>query len=184
MSKMKTGLIVMAAVLAVILMCFLGVQSVRNQAIYLEEAVITAKSDIQVQEKKRVDLVYNLADCVQQYDAHEAEVIQSIANSRKQNKNGEIENVSIAVRAVAEAYPELKSNEQYKTLMLELTTLENEISQYRTAYNKAVERYNRYTRELLHEVFLTLTGYEKKSYEHLNYGAPVDAPQDLFGDRQ
>lgn len=54
-------------------MIIFGVQSLQNKAVALEEQVNTASSDIKVQEKRRVDLVYNLADCVKQYDKHEAE---------------------------------------------------------------------------------------------------------------
>lgn len=180
MEGLKTGLLILLGIIALGIMGFLGVQSVNNKAITLEEAVETARSDIQVQEKKRIDLVYNLADCVKQYDTHEAEILKNLAGSRTQG--GNIENISISINAVAEAYPELKSNEQYKMLMLELTTLENEISQYRTAYNKAVERYNRYTRKFLSELFLSWTGYEKAEYTRLDYDAPSDAPQNLFGE--
>lgn len=182
MKNLKMVLIVAAGIVAALMLCIFGVQSFKNKAILLEEAVETAKSDIQVQEKKRVDLVYNLADCVKEYDKHEAEVLQSIASGRNQNAE-DIENVSTSIKVVAEAYPDLKSSEQYQTLMLELTALENEISQYRTAYNKAVERYNRYTRQTIPAFFMNLTGYEKQSYERLNYDAPSDAPQNLFGEQ-
>lgn len=181
MKDKKIIILSIVGVLAILIAGFLGVQSCQNKAVALEEAVETAKSDIEVQEKKRIDLVYNLADCVKQYDQHEAEVLQKLADSR--SENGEIENVTTSVRALAEAYPELKSNEQYKTLMIELTTLENEISQYRTAYNKSVERYNRYTRKFLQEIFLNWTGYEKQEFERLDYKALEDAPQNLFGDK-
>lgn len=180
MKNRKTGLIVVISIIAVVMVGVLGVQSSKNKAIALEEAVETAKSDMEVQEKKRIDLVYNLADCVQQYDKHEAEVLQNIASGR--NESEEIENVSTCIRAVAEAYPDLKSSEQYKTLMIELTTLENEISQYRTAYNKSVEVYNRYVKAFPKEVFLDCAGYEKREYERLEYNAPEDAPQNLFGE--
>ena len=180
MKKYKMQLIEAAVIIAVIIMCFTIVWNTRNKAISLEEAVKTARSDMQVQEKKRIDLVYNLADCVKKYDKHEAEVLTSLANER--NKNGDMENTSTIIKAVAEAYPELKSSEQYKILMMELTTLENEISQYRTAYNKAVERYNRYTRKTIQEIFLNWTGYEKQEYERLNFDATEDAPQNLFGE--
>lgn len=179
MKNWKIALIGVVGVVAIGIMCILGTQSVKNKAIGMEETIETAKSDIQVQEKKRVDLVYNLADCVQQYDRHEAEVLQNLADSR--GKGGDIENVTTSIQAVAEAYPELKSNEQYKTLMLELTTLENEISQYRQAYNKAVERYNRYTRKFVPGICLNLTGYEKQEYQRMMFDAPEDAPQNLFG---
>ena len=70
MNKWKLPLIIGAGVIAVILLCVFGVQSSQNKAIALEEQVNTAQSDIKVQEKRRVDLVYNLADCVKQYDKH------------------------------------------------------------------------------------------------------------------
>ena len=69
-SNWKVTLIVAAGVIAVILMCVIGVYSSQNKAISMEEQVKTAQSDIKVQEKRRADLVYNLDDCVKQYDAH------------------------------------------------------------------------------------------------------------------
>lgn len=170
-------IIAITGIVGIGIACFLGMQSCKNKAITMEETIETAKSDIDVQEKKRFDLVYNMADCVKQYDQHEAEIIEKLAESRK------TEDATIAIKAIAEAYPELKSDEQYKILMLELATLENEISQHRTAYNKAVEKYNRYTRKYLQEKFLDWTGYEKKDYKRLEYDAPEDAPRDLFGDK-
>lgn len=75
----KLPLIIGAGVIAVILLCVFGVQSSQNKAFALEEQVNTAQSDIKVQEKRRVDLVYNLADCVKQYDKHESETLTAIA---------------------------------------------------------------------------------------------------------
>lgn len=180
MKNKKMTLIIIAGVLAVLLMAFTIIMSIRNKAISLEEAIETAESDIEVQEKKRVDLVYNLADCVKEYDEHEAKILEEIAESRKQD--AEMENVSTSIKAVAEAYPELKSNEQYKNLMNELITLENEIAQYRTAYNKSVEKYKRYVRKYPQKLFLEWMGYEIQEYKRLEYDAPEDAPQDLFGE--
>ena len=100
----------------------------------MEEQVKTAQSDIKVQEKRRVDLVYNLADCVKQYDSHEAETLKAVVDGRGQT--GNIENVTTAITAVSEAYPELKSNENYKQLMNELSITENMIAEYRSNFNK------------------------------------------------
>ena len=108
----KLFLIIAAGVVAVILLGIFGIQGAQNQAFVLEESVNTASSDIKVQEKRRVDLVYNLADCVKQYDKHEAETLSAIVEGR--GSAGDIENVTTAISAVAEAYPELKSNENYK----------------------------------------------------------------------
>lgn len=176
----KLPLIIGAGVIAVILLCVFGVQSSQNKAFSLEEQVNTAQSDIKVQEKRRVDLVYNLADCVKQYDKHESETLTAIAEGR--SSSGNIENVTTAIMAVSEAYPELKSNENYKQLMNELAMTENLIAEYRSNYNKQVKEYNRYIRKFPTRIFLDMLGYKIQDYTYLDYNAPVDAPQSLFGE--
>ncbi|WP_368273418.1 LemA family protein [Enterocloster bolteae] len=174
----KLSLIIGAGVIAIILLCIFGVQGSQNKAIALEEQVNTASSDINVQEKRRVDLVYNLADCVKQYDKHEAETLTAIVEGR--GSSGDIENVTTAITAVSEAYPELKSNENYKQLMTELSMTENLIAEYRSNYNKQIKEYNRYVRKFPTRMFLNMLGYEMQDYTYLDYNAPVDAPQSLF----
>lgn len=174
----KVLLIVAAGILAVILLGVFVVQSSQNKAIALEEQVSSADSDIKVQEKRRVDLVMNLADCVKQYDKHEAETLKSVVEGR--GKTGDMENVTTAITAVSEAYPELKSDSNYKELMNELSITENLIAEYRSNYNKQIKEYNRYVRKFPTRTFLSLLGYETQDYTYLNYDAPVDAPQDLF----
>lgn len=176
----KVMLIVAAGVVAVILLCVFGVQSSQNQAFALEEQVNTAESDIKVQEKRRVDLIYNLADCVKQYDKHEAETLAAIVEGR--GSAGDIENATTAIAAVSEAYPELKADENYRELMNELAMTENFIAEYRSNYNKQVKAYNRYVKKFPTRIFLNMLGYERQSYQYLDYEAPVDAPQNLFGE--
>lgn len=180
MNKWKLPLIIGSGVVAIILLCVFGVQSSQNKAIALEEQVNTAQSDIKVQEKRRVDLVYNLADCVKQYDKHEADTLTAIAEGR--GSTGDIENVATAITAVSEAYPELKSNENYKQLMNELAMTENLIAEYRSNYNKQIKEYNRYVRKFPTRMFLDMLGYEVMDYQYLNYDAPETAPQNLFGE--
>lgn len=180
MKNLKLGLIIAFGVIAVILLCVFGVQSSQNKAFALEEQVNTAQSDIKVQEKRRVDLVYNLADCVKQYDKHEAETLTAIVKGR--GSAGDIENVTTAITAVSEAYPELKSNENYKQLMNELAMTENLIAEYRSNYNKQIKEYNRYVKVFPTRIFLNMLGYERQNYSYLDYEAPADAPQSLFGE--
>ena len=71
----KVALIVEVGIITIILLGVFCIQSSQNRAFTLEEQVNTADSDIKVQEKRRVDLVYNLANCVKQYDKHEAETL-------------------------------------------------------------------------------------------------------------
>lgn len=180
MKNWKLPVIIVAGVLAVILLCIFAVQGSQNKAFALEEQVNTAQSDIKVQEKRRVDLIYNLADCVKQYDKHEAETLSAIAEGR--GSAGDIENVTTAITAVSEAYPELKSNENYKQLMNELAMTENLIAEYRSNYNKQIKEYNRYVRKFPTRMFLSMLGYETQEYKYLDYDAPSDAPQNLFGE--
>ena len=179
-SNWKLPLIIGAGVIDIILLCVFGVQSLQNKAFVLEEQVNTAQSDIKVQEKRRVDLVYNLADCVKQYDKHEAETLTAIVEGR--GSTGDIENVTTAITAVSEAYPELKSDESYKQIMNELSMTENLIAEYRSNYNKQIKEYNRYVRKFPTRMFLDWLGYEVQEYTYLDYNAPSDTPQDLFGE--
>lgn len=174
----KVMMIVAAGILAVILLGVFVIQSSQNKAFALEEQVNSADSDIKVQEKRRVDLVMNLVDCVKQYDKHEAETLRSVVEGR--GKTGDIENVTTAITAVSEAYPELKSDSNYKELMNELSITENLIAEYRSNYNKQIKEYNRYVRKFPTRLFLNWLGYETQNYTYLDYDAPVDAPQDLF----
>lgn len=174
----KVMLIVAAGILAVILLGVFVVQSSQNKAIALEEQVSSADSDIKVQEKRRVDLVINLVDCVKQHDSHEAETLRAVVEDR--GRTGDIENVTTAITAVSEAYPELKSDSNYKELMNELSITENLIAEYRSNYNKQIKEYNRYARKFPTRIFLSLLGYETQDYKYLDYDAPIDAPQALF----
>ena len=178
----KIIIIVAACIISTILMFVFGFQSVRNHAISLEESVESAKSDINIQEKRRVDLVYNLADCVKQYDKHEYETLIEVVDARTKDVNTDIENVSTMISATAEAYPDLKSNENYKELMNELSITENLIAEYRSNYNKQIKEYNRYIRKFPNNSILGMLGYEKQQYKYLEYDAPETAPQDLFKD--
>lgn len=180
MKNWKLPLIIAGAVVAVVLGCVFGVQSAQNRAISLEESVYTAESDIKVQEKRRVDLVYNLADCVKQYDKHESETLTVLADGM--SKGNSVEDVNTALAAVTYAYPELKSDENYKQLMNELSITENMIAQYRENYNKSITAYNRHVKKFPARIFLDWTGYEVLEFRRLDYEAPADAPQNLFGE--
>lgn len=174
----KTPVIILVEIITVIGLIVFWVQSFQNKAITLEEQVNTAQSDIEVQEKRRVDLVYNLADCVKQYDKHESETLKAVVEGR--GSAGDIENVTTAITAVAEAYPELKSNENYKTLMNELSMTENLIAEHRSNYNKQVKEYRRYVKGFPARTFLNMLGYDVQEFEQLEFNAPETAPQNLF----
>lgn len=179
MGKVKMIFISVVGLVLIGLLAIFMVNGVQNKAIGLEEQIKVADSDIKVQEKRRVDLIYNLVDTVKQYDKHEADTLKEIVEARS-SKSNDIENVTTMINAAAEAYPELKSSDNYKELMNELSITENMIAQYRSNYNKQIKEYNRYVKRFPNKQFLSLLGYEYIEYDYLDYNAPVDSPQNLF----
>lgn len=176
----KLVLIILAGVVAVGLLCVFGVQSSQNTAFDLEEQVSTAKSDINIQEKRRADLIPNLVDCVKEYDEHEYNTLMAVIEARGTSSDAAVEEVQTMIAAVTEAYPELKSNENYKQLMNELSITENLIAQYRENYNKQIKEYNRYVRKFPTRMFLDWLGYEVIEFEYLEFENVSDAPSNLF----
>lgn len=178
----KTGIIIAIAV-AFVLMIGGVFASTNNRAISLEEQVVSADSNIQTQEKRRTDLIYNLADCVMQYDKHEAETLLGVVEARNQGEKTNIQSVTTSIAAVAEAYPELKSNENYKELMNELSITENLIAEYRNAYNNEVRAYNKFVRKFPNRQILSIMGYEVIEYTYLQYEEADRQPvKNLFGE--
>lgn len=178
----KLVLIIVGVIVAVVLMCVFMVQGAQNGAINREEQIETAQSDIKVQEKRRADLIPNLVDCVKQYDAHEYNTLMGVIEARGTNTDADINEVKTMISAVAEQYPQLQANTNYKQLMNELSITENLIAEYRSNFNKQVKEYNRYVRKFPTRLFLSMTGYETIKYEYLNYDVSSDAPTNLFGE--
>ena len=147
----------------------------------MEEQINAAQADINVAEKRRYDLVFNLVDAVQSYQDYEGETMESIVSARNSMEHGDVEGAQIEITAVAEAY-ELKANENYKQLMNELALTENQIAQYRNNYNEQVRSYNKMVRSFPNNIILNILGYEAIDTTYTDYDAPVDAPQDLFAD--
>lgn len=172
------------AILAVIIIVIVAINSIHANAIRYEENVTEAQSAIKVEEKKRADLYPNLVDCVKAYDKHEAETLLNIVNARR-GSDGTITDQTVMeikerIDIVLESYPMLSSQENYKTLMNDISMTENNIANTRKAYNKMVTRYNQYVRTPLTRFFLNITGYETIYFEKLDYEVSEDAPMNLF----
>lgn len=178
----KLLLIILAILVTVALTLVFGFQGVQNKAISYEEQIATAQSEIKVQEKRRTDLIPNLVDCVKAYDAHEYQTLMDVVNARGTSSDGAAAEIQTMINAVAEAYPELKSSENYRELMNELATTENLIANYRSNFNSWVKRYNQYVRKFPNKQILGMLGYEVIDYTYLDYGTTADAPTNLFGD--
>ncbi len=136
-----------------IILVLLIVAALYNSLVKLKVLVDEAWSGIDVQLKRRYDLIPNLVETVKGYAKHEKETFEKIAELRTSAMNatgaeekGKIENqLSGALKtlfAVAEAYPELKANENFMNLQGQLSDIENEIQGSRRYYNGAVRDFN------------------------------------------
>lgn len=151
---------------------------VKNHAITYEETIENTAGDIRVEEKRRFDLIPNLVDAVKQYDKHEYETLKGVIEARKGGNVSNIEDIKAMIAAVAEAYPDLKSQKNYQELMNELAITENKIAQMRKYYNKSVTEYKRFVRQFPNKQILGMSGYDVKDYERLEFeNTSVDAPK-------
>lgn len=141
------GLVIIVGIVLYVIAVFNGLVGKRNR-------VKNAWSQIDVQLKRRHDLIPNLVNTVKGYLQHEREVLENVTRARTQAMNAgsnvaqraEAENIlTHAVRSlfvVAEAYPELKSSQNMLAFQEELSSTENKIAFARQFYNDAVMEYN------------------------------------------
>ena len=177
---MKKILISLGIIVGIVLMIVGMFAGTNNKVIGFEEQIGESKSSINIQEKRREDLIYNLVDTVESYNKYEQETMSKIVETRTKVNNGKIEDVKVLINAVAEQYPELKSNENYKALMNELTITENLIAQHRNNYNIQIKQYNKYIKSFPNNLILNIVGYERIDNNYLQYESSEDAPRNLF----
>lgn len=181
MQNHKTLIISIIAFVVLILVCIFVVQGSGNKAITYEEGVQTAKADVDTQLSRRYNVLTELAECVKQYDEHEYQTLLAVIAARGKNMSEtEAEEITAQINAVAEAYPDLKSQDNYKQFMTEIATTENLIASYKQAYNNSIKSYNRYCRSFPARVFLGMIGYEVQQYEYYKTDRTDTEPLKLF----
>ena len=104
----------------------------------------------------------------------------AVVEARGTDSDSSVQEIQTMINAVAEQYPELKSNENYKELMNELSTTENLIANTRTNYNKWVSQYNTHVKKFPNKQILSFLGYEVTEYQKLTFDVSIDAPTNLF----
>lgn len=180
MKRIKGFLIIVVIIASAVILVGGYTVMQMNRAITLEEMIVSSLSDIDVQLQRRSDLIPNLVDCVKAYDAHEYETLMAIASGRGVMSDDTCNEIRTSIHAVAEAYPELKSSENYRELMNELSTTENLIASYRSNYNKWVRTYRQHVREFPNSVILGLLGYDTIDYVYMENTSSSEVPSNLF----
>ncbi len=159
---MNSLLIVILIVLVVLFILALAVLGIYNGLIKLRNLYKNSFSQIEVQLKRRHDLIPNLVETAKSYMSHERETLEAVIQARNMAAGareaaspadkGSVENLANAeaglggmlgkLFALAEAYPDLKANQNMMQLSEELTTTENKVAFARQAYNDSVMAYN------------------------------------------
>ena len=143
----------LAIVAAAVVVCGVGLAAVYNGLVRRRTRVDAAWSQIDVQLQRRADLIPNLVEAVKGYAAHERSVLQAVTEARAvaigargvADQARAEQAVSGALRsllAVAEAYPDLKANQNFLALQEELESTEGKIAYARQFYNESVRSYD------------------------------------------
>jgi len=144
------GVIILIVIIVVIALFFV---SIYNSLVKLRNQVKNAWAQIDVQLKRRHDLIPNLIETVKGYMTHERETLENITRARSQavqaegvgdkaKAEGELTSALGKFNLVVENYPDLKANQNFLSLQEELTSTENKISFSRQNYNDQVLFYN------------------------------------------
>jgi len=171
--------------LGLIVLVVLVVVYYANRIIVLGNRVDNAWSQIDVQLKKRVDLVPNLVETVKGYMKHEKDVISSVTRARERmlgaktdeekiKANNQIAGALKTIFALAENYPNLKANENFMMLQEELSGIENKIAYARQFYNDSILTYNNLVSTFPGVMFAGILGKQKK--KHLEIEAAEREP--------
>lgn len=163
-----------------------------NGLVRLRVRVDEAWSDITVQLKRRADLIPNLIETVKGYAAHESSVFQNVTEARSAvldatkegpKKTAEAENMLEgalkSLFAVAEAYPDLKANENFLNLQHELVDTEDKIQASRRFYNGGVRDLNTKVQTVPSNIVASIAGIKNREFFEVEDMASVEKPVEV-----
>lgn len=162
-------------VIGVVIVIGLSIAAKYNQLVSLRNRIENAWSQIDVQLRRRYDLIPNLVETVKGYAAHEKEVFEKVSEARSAMMNaqgaqaqGEAQNqITSALKslfAVAEAYPQLKANENFMMLQEELSGTESKIAYARQFYNDQVMTFNTIIQSFPGNIIAGMFGFTSHEY--------------------
>lgn len=182
----KTGIIIIGIIAVVLFMFYSCTAGAYNTMVTAEESVTAAWSQVENVYQRRLDLIPNLVNTVKGYANHEEKVFAEIAEMRSkaggvinvseeilhnpdtfakfQKVQGELGGALQRLFAVAENYPDLKANENFRDLQSQLEGTENRIAVERKRFNETVQSYNILIRQFPKSVIANIFGFRQKAY--------------------
>ena len=187
--------IIVVVVVLVLVGLVAWVISMYNKLVKARNRVDNSWAQIDVQLKRRFDLIPNLVETVKGYTKHEGDIFGEFAKARQMYDTAKGANsvkamaeadanlskaLNIAVNAVQERYPELKANANYQQLMDELKDCENKISYNRQFYNDTVLNYTNLKQLFPSNIIASMFKFEDKEYFKVEEVEQREAPKVSF----
>jgi LemA protein len=162
-----------------------------NKLVRLRNRAENAWAQVDVQLKKRHDLIPNLVEAVKGYAAHEREVFEEVTRARANatqaqgpQEQGQAEGILSAALgrlfAVAEAYPQLRATENFQQLQAQLTAVEGDIAVSRQVYNDTVLTYDNALETVPTSIIAGMFHFQPREYFEVDDVATREAPQVSF----
>lgn len=172
---MKKGIGVLLVIAVIILIPLFMMAGSYNGLVSSRENVMEKKSQIDNQLQRRADLIPNLVNVVKGYAAHEKEVMEAVSDARaklagaadtseKLKANQELNSALARLLMVVENYPDLKANENFRDLQVQLEGTENRIAVARRDYNNAAMSYNTRIKRFPTVIFAGMLGFKETPY--------------------
>ena len=193
LSKSTIGIIAAVVIVA------LWASSAYNSMVGEQEKATTAFANVQSAYQRRADLIPNLVEVVKGYASHEKETLEGAVNARAkatqvtidpsnmtpeklkeyQQAQGELGAALGKLIAIQENYPDLKANENFRDLQVQLEGTENRINEARNTFNGVVQNYNTYIRKFPKNILAGIFGFNTMDKFQADAGAEK-APQVKF----
>jgi len=183
-------MLVVWIILGIIVVLALFLWATYNGLVTLKVRVDEAWSDITVQLKRRLDLIPNLVNSVKGYAAHESGVFEKVTEARANALNAQgvketaaaenqFEGALKSLFAVAEAYPDLKANQNFMQLQQELVDTEDKIQASRRFYNGGVRDLNTKIQIFPNNIFAGMLGFKPREFFEVDDMAAANKPVDV-----
>jgi LemA protein len=177
-------------VLGIVVVLALFLWITYNSLVTLKIRVDEAWSDITIQLKRRLDLIPNLVNSVKGYAQHESGVFEKVTEARANALNAQgvketaaaenqFEDALKSLFAVAEAYPDLKANQNFLQLQQELVDTEDKIQAARRFYNGGVRDLNTKIQIFPNNIFAGMLGFKQREFFEVEDMAAVEKPVDV-----
>jgi len=186
-------MIALWVILGIIVVILIIIGGTYNGLVRLRNQVKNSWAQIDVQLKRRYDLIPNLVETVKGYMKHERETLEAVTNARNlaqqsasagAAERGKLEGGLTAalsrLLAVAENYPDLKANQNFLALQEELTSTENKISFSRQYYNDSVLRFNNKTQMFPSNIIAGMFGFKAGEFFEVTEVEQREAPKVSF----